>query len=129
MQFWLRYGQWTRVNSDRGERIAHRHIFYMEKMLEYLQPLQMKDPKRIYGELEREIIYFEGNKKCTVCDVAVPWDEVHHLEQHAHGGPTNLMNGALVHRACHPTTATATQALADKVKGQRAALKEALNLL
>src|SRR5712691_3753762 len=27
-EFWLRYGQWTRVNSDRGDRIHHRHEFY-----------------------------------------------------------------------------------------------------
>ena len=130
-EFWLRYGQWTRVNSDRGERIAHRHVFYMEKMIEFLKPLQMKDPKRIYGELEREIIYFESNKKCAVCDVLVPWDEVeiHHLEQHAQGGATEIENGALVHRACHPKSYAATQALAEKLKGQKFAIKEALDLL
>jgi hypothetical protein len=127
-EFWLRYGQWTRVNSDRGERIAHRHVFYMEKMLQYLHPLQMKDPKRIYGELEREIIYFDGDKKCAVCEVTVPWDEVeiHHLEEHSKGGPTKIENGALVHRACHPKGAAATQALADKIKTQKAAMRELL---
>ena len=44
-QFWIRYGQWTRVNSDRGERITHRHIFYIEKMHEFMAPLQDSRPK------------------------------------------------------------------------------------
>jgi hypothetical protein len=128
-EFWLRYGQWTRVNSDRGERIAHRHMFYMEKMLEYLQPLKNKDPKRTYGALEREIIYFDRDKKCAVCDVTVPWKEVeiHHVEQHAKGGLTEIENGALVHRACHPKSEDATQALAAKIIARKAALKEALD--
>lgn len=122
-EFWIRYGQWTRVNSDRGERIAHRHAFYLEKMLEYLAPLQMKDPRRIYGELERELIYFGNGKRCAVCDVAVPWNEleIHHLEQHAHGGRTDISNGAPVHKACHPKTEAATKKLAEKVYAQRAA--------
>src|SRR5439155_25853475 len=46
-EFWMRYGQWTRVNSDRGDRIRHRHEFYRAQMLEYLQPLQLKDPTRL----------------------------------------------------------------------------------
>jgi HNH endonuclease len=103
----------------------------MEKMFEYLQPLQIKDPRRIYGQLEREIIYFESNKKCAVCDVTVPWDEVeiHHLEQHSHGGSTKIENGALVHRACHPKSLSATQALSAKIKRQKSAIREALDLL
>jgi hypothetical protein len=127
-EFWLSYGQWTRVNSDRGERIAHRHKFYMEKMFEYLQPLQMKDPKRIYGELEREIIYFGSGKECAVCDGTVPWNEVeiHHLLQHSQGGPTEIENGALVHKHCHPKSSAATQLLAEKIKTQKAAAREAL---
>lgn len=121
-EFWLQYGQWTRVNSDRGERIGHRHAFYMEKMLEYLQPLQLKDAKRIYGELEREIIYFDSSKKCAVCGAPVPWNEheIHHLTEHSKGGPTTIENGALVHKACHPKSADATKALAEKIRAERA---------
>lgn len=55
-EFWIRYGQWARVNSDRGERIAHRHAFDIEKTFEFLGPLQPKDPQRRFGELEREIL-------------------------------------------------------------------------
>ena len=103
-EFWLRYGQWTRVNSDKAETIRRRHEFYMEKMLGFLQPLQLKDPKRIFGPLEREIIYFRDKKICARCNAPVAWDEaeIHHIKEHHDGGPTVLPNGALVHKHCHP---------------------------
>ena len=28
--------------------------------------------------------------------------EIHHIQPHSNGGSTNLENGALVHKACHP---------------------------
>ncbi|MES5486336.1 DUF262 domain-containing protein [Bradyrhizobium sp. INPA03-11B] len=123
-EVWLRYGQWTRVNSDRGERIAHRHAFYVERMMKYLKPLQLKDPKRIYGELERELIYFDSNKMCAVCDVTVPWDEheIHHVTEHSKGGATSMDNAALVHKACHPKSADSTKALAEKMQAKKAKL-------
>lgn len=102
--FWLQYGQWTRVNSDRADNIRRRHQFYAARMLKFLQPLQLKDPKRLFGPLEREIIYFRDAKKCAVCKSEVAWEEVeiHHGEEHTLGGPTRLENGHLVHRYCHP---------------------------
>jgi HNH endonuclease len=115
-EFWIKYGQWTRVNSDRGDTIARRHAFYMEKMFDHLAPLQMKDPKRLFGELEREILFFKNHKICAMCDSEVPWNEaeVHHVIEHSKGGMTNSNNGALVHRACHPKGAAATNAFAEK---------------
>lgn len=109
-EFWTQYGQWTRVNSDMADRIQHRHIFYVEKMLEYLAPLQLKDSKRSYGSLEREQIYFRDQKKCAVCGSTVAWldADIHHVHEHAKGGPTVTQNGVLVHRACHPKGSRAT---------------------
>jgi 5-methylcytosine-specific restriction endonuclease McrA len=115
-EFWIKYGQWTRVNSDRGDTIARRHSFYMGKIFEYLAPLQMKDPKRLFGELEREIVFFRSHKTCAQCDSDVPWNdaEVHHVIEHTKGGATNLANAALVHSACHPKGEAATKAFAEK---------------
>src|SRR5690606_20955960 len=39
-EYWLKYGQWTRTNSDKADTIRRRHQFYVEKMLEFLHPLQ-----------------------------------------------------------------------------------------
>lgn len=116
-EYWSQYAQWTRVNSDRGDTIGQRHRFYQEKMLETLQPLQLKDPVRLYGELERSILFYRQRKQCALCEGAMDWREVeiHHIEAHGKGGPTTLENGAAVHKKCHPKGVTGTRALADKL--------------
>lgn len=106
--YWLRYGVWTRVNSDRGEAIQRRHEFFVGKMRAFLRP-KLKDPQRSFGSLERELVYYRDSKKCAVCDTVIDWAEVeiHHVEQHSKGGRTVLANAALVHRQCHPKGAAA----------------------
>ena len=115
---WLNYGIWTRSNSDRGDRIQLRHRYYSRRMVEFLGNLTLKDPKRIFGPLDREIIYWRENGRCQVCSANVLWDEaeVHHVWPHSEGGRTKLNNGALVHRNCHPKTATETREFADSLE-------------
>ncbi|MEQ1908024.1 MAG: DUF262 domain-containing protein [Vicinamibacterales bacterium] len=114
-EYWLRYGVGTRVNSDRADTIQRRHEFFAAKMHEMLRP-QMKDQTRAFGVLERELIYYRDSKCCAVCNADVIWAEaeIHHVEQHRHGGKTILPNGALVHRHCHPKGETAEAAFAKK---------------
>lgn len=113
-EYWLRYGQWTRTNSDRGERIGFRHEFYSRTMLALLSP-QGKDPKRAFGLLEREVIWYR-DRKCQICAADVAWDEaeIHHVQEHADGGPTVVENGALVHSHCHPKGRDAVRDFARK---------------
>jgi hypothetical protein len=102
-EYWLRYGVHTRVNSDRGDVIQRRHEFFVAKMADVLKPV-LKDPLRIYGEIERELIYYRDRKRCAVCGEEIAWPEVeiHHVEEHGKGGRTKMENGALVHKDCHP---------------------------
>jgi hypothetical protein len=122
-EFWTHYGQWTRVNSDRADTIARRHRFYTEKMFEYLQPLSPKDPNRLFGPVERTILFYSQHKRCAVCESSVDWDdsEVHHVVEHFAGGGTTLENGALVHKLCHPKGAAQTAAFAKKFTEGKAA--------
>jgi hypothetical protein len=85
-------------------------------MSEYLGPLQLRDPKRAFGILEREVLFFGSQKRCAVCDSEVPWNEaeVHHVVEHSKGGLTSLSNAALVHSACHPKGEAATGSFAAK---------------
>lgn len=123
--FWTQYGQWTRVNSDRADTIARRHRFYVGKMHDFLEPLTLKDPLRLFGELERTILFYRQNKQCAVCEGTVDWSdgEIHHVIEHSVGGKTSLDNGALVHKNCHPKGKANTEAFAAKFISQRAAAK------
>ena len=116
-QTWLRYGVWTRSNSDRGENIRRRHHYYSQCMRIFLGNLTPKDPKRIFGPLEREIIFWRDDRTCKVCNAEVLWSEaeIHHVKPHSEGGQTKLENGVLVHAHCHPKGETATAAFAEQL--------------
>ena len=102
---WAEYGQWARTSSDSAEAIQRRHRHYTRKMIEFLADnLVRKDPKRAFTPLERQVIYWRDEGQCQVCQSTVLWSdaEIHHKEEHQHGGKTILENGVLVHKACHP---------------------------
>ena len=113
---WLSYGVWTRSNSDRGFNIQRRHRYYSQRMLEFLDNLTPKDPKRAFNAIERENIYWRDGGTCRKCDAPVVWNEaeIHHIKPHSEGGETVLENGALVHKHCHPKGPAATAAFASQ---------------
>lgn len=102
-EHWLSYGFFARSGANSAHSIQRRQNFFATKMLTSLRP-QLKDPKRLFGSLEREIIYYRDKKQCAVCDADVFWHEaeVHHIHGHNAGGATSLENGVLVHQHCHP---------------------------
>ncbi len=102
-EYWLKYGALTMTQAANATTIQARHDFFSRKMMEDLKPLK-KDTTRIYGQVEREILYFKYRKQCVVCDKEIFWQEleIHHVDQHQHGGQTLLENGVPVHRICHP---------------------------
>ena len=110
----------TRRRPESWGEAANRHNIQRPKR-EHYNPRRARDPKRIYGELEREILFFVQNKRCAQCGAAIKWGdaEVHHVIEHSKGGGTTVENGALVHPECHPTGAEATAAFAAKVMAVR----------
>ena len=118
--YWIKYGQLTRASSDAGKTIARRHQFYSEEMKKLLPNLKQRDPKRLFGELDRTILFFRQNGVCPVCEGSMNWDdcEVHHVEQHSDGGQTTLENGAAVHPKCHPKGQEATARFAGEFRAQ-----------
>ena len=117
-RFWSQYGTWTRVNSDRGENIALRHSFYVAEMLENMPATALKDSSRHFSEDLRELVYLKQRKICAVCGSIVNWveAEIHHVEEHHHGGKTALENAALVHNICHPKSKKSVAEFAQKRK-------------
>lgn len=102
-EYWYSYISLTQTQSTTSNSIQKRHKFFTSKMIEILKPVQ-KDETRIYGQLEREIIYYRDLKKCAVCNEEIKWEEleIHHLQEHQSGGLTSMENGVAVHKACHP---------------------------
>ncbi len=115
-EYWSKYGLLTRSATDRPDTIERRHQFFVEKMYASINP-QLKDATRIFGDVERELIYYRDRKRCQVssCGAEVTWvdAEFHHVQLHSQGGLTVLENGALVHKDCHPKSAKAVTEFAD----------------
>ncbi len=118
---WLRYGVWTRSNSDRGENILRRHRYYSQRMAEFLGNLTPLDTQRAFDAFERQIIYSRDGGVCRHpgCHAEVQWEEaeIHHIKPHSEGGQTVLENGALVHKHCHPKSVAAVADFARAMEG------------
>ena len=115
-QFWSRYGALTQGNTADGGKIFERHTFYVEQMLKNMPSTSLKDSKRTFSAAERVLTYFRQRKACAVCGKEVIWRDVniHHVKEHQCGGKTELKNAALVHESCHPRTAEAVAAFANR---------------
>ena len=59
-EFWSRYGQGARTAASDGSTIGLRHRFYAERMRQALQPLQMKDPTRVFRHSRTNDHIFSG---------------------------------------------------------------------
>ena len=105
--YWRRYIQYTQTAANELSSIESRHVFFFEQMLCFMEETKTlinKDSERAFIEAAREYIFFRDDKKCLMCDSEVVWREaeIHHVIPHAEGGKTEIDNGALVHKDCHP---------------------------
>jgi hypothetical protein len=107
-EYFHNYALLTSASAGSANSLKTRHNFFTQKMFEMLKPI-LKDKTRIYGELEREILYYRYDKKCKICGSEIPWKdlEIHHVDQYQYGGQTVLENGVPVHKKCHPKSRTA----------------------
>ena len=114
-EFWFGYGALTQTQSSEARTIQRRHAFFVKHMIQELKPTLL-DATRLYGELEREIVYYRDRKRCGGCGEEVRWDdlEIHHVLEHQSGGDTALENAAAVHKDCHPKGHQAVEAFAKK---------------
>lgn len=107
-QYWTEFGALTQTQSAGARTIQRRHVFFLREMHRELGAILL-DPTRIFGEIEREIIYFRNDKRCAVCGQVIRWAdlEIHHVTEYRAGGSTCIENGAPVHKDCHPKGASA----------------------
>lgn len=102
-EYWFQYGSLTQTQSAQARTIQKRHAFFVQKMFHHLKPTLL-DSTRLFGEVERELIYYKDEKKCGVCGVEIRWPdlEIHHIDEHQYGGTTSMDNAIAVHKDCHP---------------------------
>lgn len=102
-EYWFEYGSLTQTQSAQARTIQRRHAFFVKKMVSGLD-LKLLDQTRIFGAIEREIVYYRDSKKCAVCDGEISWRdlEIHHVEEHQNGGITSIENAVSVHKDHHP---------------------------
>jgi hypothetical protein len=113
--------------SDTADTIRRRHQFLLQEILRTVEPVPI-DPQRIFGPIEREIMWYRQAGKCAHprCRVATSLAEMHahHVREHSQGGTTSLDNGVLVCRTCHQNRAE-MQTLEDAFLSQIVAASEA----
>lgn len=102
-EYWTEFGAWTQTQSAGARTIQRRHAFFLKEMLRELNPVLL-DATRLFGELEREIVFYRDGKLCAVCGEPIRWPdiEIHHVEEHQTGGQTVIDNAVPVHKDCHP---------------------------
>lgn len=93
--------------SDTAEVIRLRHSFLLSELYSKIQ-ITLLDPNRIFGGLEREMIWNRDRGQCQNPNCArpgrrVPFREahIHHVVEHTAGGRTLPQNGVLVCPECH----------------------------
>lgn len=107
-QYYYRYHLPAQTRSDNATTIRQRHVFFVEEMLELLNP-EKKDEKRVLSNLERQTVFFRDGGMCQWSRMQghprqVSWSEseIHHVIPYSKGGKTDIRNSALVHPDCHP---------------------------
>ncbi|MDA8002894.1 MAG: DUF262 domain-containing protein, partial [Alphaproteobacteria bacterium] len=107
-EYYHRYAIWTSTKTDVADTIEKRHYFFIEKMMEFLNPTP-KDSQRYFTPSDRRDIYNRDKGVCQVCKmngrevkVAFSDAEFHHVREYQHGGRSVMSNGALVHKEHHP---------------------------
>jgi hypothetical protein len=102
-EYWTEYGSLTQTQSAQARTIQRRHTFFVKEMFALMKPTLL-DASRIFGEVERQIVYYRDSKKCAVCGGEIMWDDldIHHIEEHQVGGQTVVDNAVPVHRDHHP---------------------------
>jgi hypothetical protein len=89
--------------STSGPAIAKYYAEWREKIIEEIG-IRL-DPKRLFDDDEKQLVYARANGKCEVCGQPVDASDAeydHFPTPHTLGGKTVIENARLVHFACHP---------------------------
>ncbi len=110
-EYFSRYAQWTRQQTDREHAIRTRHEFFLQEMLPQISA-KLENTLREFSIAEKQYIYLRDRGMCQWCRWTrtkdsgawnpIAWGDdmkIHVFRPEM--GVAELDNGALVHSRCH----------------------------
>lgn len=101
------YQERTSHATDSVDSLTFRMNTLLESLHASIPDLAPKDPRRLFSESQRRVIWLRNDKRCQVrteCDGAeCDWDNWHadHIVPHSRGGMTTTENGQVCCPACN----------------------------
>lgn len=97
------YHEKTAHSTDGADSLKYRNNFLMEDLFQHVKELCPKDPKRLFDEVQRRVIYRKYNGICQKCGKKCEWDnyQADHIKPWSSGGKTTIENGQLLCSECN----------------------------
>jgi len=97
------YHEKTTNSTDGADSLKYRNSFLMEDLFQHVKKLCPKDPKRLFDEVQRRVIYRKYNGICQKCGKKCGWNnyQADHIKPWSKGGKTTIENGQLLCSECN----------------------------
>ena len=85
------------------QHIETRNEVYTKRLFKEITTLKTKDPKRLFDDNQRIVMWRRDNHSCQECGCHVDFKDMHadHIIPHSKGGETTIDNGQTLCAACN----------------------------
>lgn len=97
------YHEKTAHSTDAFDSLEYRHKFLMEDLFQHITDLCPRDPKRLFDEVQRRVIFRKDNGICQICGKKCEWNDYQadHIKAWSNGGKTIVENGQVLCSECN----------------------------
>lgn len=97
------YQSKTKDSTDAMDSLRYRHEFLKENLLLAITDLEPKDPKRLFDEAQRRVIFRRDKGICQHCGAKCEWNawQADHIIPWSRGGKTVVSNGQILCPTCN----------------------------
>ncbi len=97
------YIQAFKISGGEKANINQRNKVYTRKLHKEVENLAYKDPKRLFDENQKIVIWRRDDKRCKQCTKQIEFDEMQadHIKPYSKGGLTTIDNGQALCVACN----------------------------
>lgn len=99
----ITYHNKTTNSTDAFDSLYFRNKFLMEDLFLHVKKLCPKDPKRLFDDIQRRVIFRRDKGVCKKCGKKCNWDDYQadHIKPWSKGGKTIIENGQLLCSECN----------------------------